>query len=193
MSTYRLCKCGCGQPVNSPRAHYIRGHNPSNKGDILPRGLCKCGCGLEIPPSLPSGFLYYPDHWDAQQRSKAYIAARAKTRKGYTYKEGYKLILMPEHPNAQSGNYVLEHRLVMEKHLGRYLERKELVHHINGIKDDNRLENLIVLTRTEHQSLHRKENQAKGIYSRANEKAWITRRKKYGPKGYANKPGPCSS
>jgi hypothetical protein len=55
---------------------------------------------------------------------------------------GYVRVYAPEHPRAQNGRYVLEHRLVMEKHLGRLLGPGETVHHKNGIKTDNRLENL---------------------------------------------------
>lgn len=64
--------------------------------------------------------------------------------KGGRYKtiEGYVLIYSPNHPFKNSSNRVLEHRLVMEKFLGRYLKPTELIHHINGIRDDNRLENL---------------------------------------------------
>ena len=50
----------------------------------------------------------------------------------------------------------LEHRVIMEQHLGRKLESGECVHHINENKTDNRLENLVVLSRSEHQKLHLK-------------------------------------
>jgi hypothetical protein len=57
-------------------------------------------------------------------------------------KDGYVLLYMPSHPNcAVSGGYA-EHRLVMEQILGRFLEKNENVHHKNGVRNDNRPENL---------------------------------------------------
>lgn len=52
------------------------------------------------------------------------------------------MVRLPDHPRSRSGGYVFEHILVMEERLDRHLLPDENVHHLNGIRDDNRPENL---------------------------------------------------
>jgi superfamily II DNA or RNA helicase len=72
-------------------------------------------------------------------------------------KDGYVRVSgMHDHPRSRGGA-VLEHQLVMEKKLGRHLRADEIVHHKNGEKADNRIENLELLTIGEHAKRHGRE------------------------------------
>lgn len=87
----------------------------------------------------------------------------------YINKKGYYLILSNEHPFRDKNNYVYEHRLIVEQNYQlfdekffvvidgkHYLKKESLVHHKNENKSDNRIENLAVMTKSEHQKLHAK-------------------------------------
>jgi len=66
----------------------------------------------------------------------------------YKIQHGYVMVWDPKR------RHIKEHRLVVEKHIGRELLSCEHVHHINGVKDDNRIENLQIVSNSEHQHIH---------------------------------------
>lgn len=71
---------------------------------------------------------------------------KAKFKGGYTTPSGYLFVPDPQ----RKGKYIFQHRLVMEQHLGRKLKTSEQVHHKNGVKGDNRLENLQLIAEQPH-------------------------------------------
>lgn len=77
------------------------------------------------------------------------------------HKSGYVLVYVPKHPSAHKDGYVFLHTVIMERYLGRYLTKDEVVHHVNHIRDDNRIENLKVMEKHEHMSMHTKERHGK--------------------------------
>lgn len=76
-------------------------------------------------------------------------------QKKIAFRAGYICFFFPTHPYADKYGYVKEHRLMVERKLGRYLKPKEVVHHINKIKGDNRIENLMLFSKnSEHLKFH---------------------------------------
>lgn len=91
-------------------------------------------------------------------RSCASLNAKGTRGEGHTDKDGYKLISLPwDHPcigTANNRGWILEHRLVMAEHLGRNLNKSEVVHHLNGNRKDNRIENLKIMGAADHSNRH---------------------------------------
>jgi hypothetical protein len=115
-----LCKCDCGSEV------IVDGNN-------LRRSISKsCGC-------LRSELTKLRNRNNCGKNSVMWNGGRRRTSGGYI------AIYCPDHPR-HSGSYVNEHVLVMESKLGRFLHSGENVHHLNGIRDDNRPENLELWT-----------------------------------------------
>lgn len=114
--------------------------------------LCECGCNNKISSFTKEG---KPKRFDQGHYLRFYL----KNNRHYNYKGriknggGYIMIWSPNHPNNNNG-YMFEHRLIMEKHIGRYLENNEFIHHINGIKDDNRIENMEIVSSSQHTTYH---------------------------------------
>lgn len=122
-----------------------------------------------------------------QKKSNTQYWSGKRNMKGYIY------LHLPDHPKANSDGYVAEHRIIIEKSVGRYLERSEVVHHINRIKNDNRLENLRLLDsnsahrQTHHQDLlttmknywtpEKRKAQAERVAALRKTKFWSSRKK----------------
>jgi agmatine/peptidylarginine deiminase len=68
-------------------------------------------------------------------------------------KGDYNYAIVRNHPARTKNDYVLEHRVVMENHLSRLLNTNEVVHHINHNKKDNRIENLYIMDKKEHNKI----------------------------------------
>jgi hypothetical protein len=92
-----------------------------------------------------------------EKKVKRFGCKSPNWRGGKRNTRGYISIFSPLHPNASpSLKLVAEHRLIAEKELSRFLTQEECIHHINFIKNDNRLENLYLFdSKSSHQKYHR--------------------------------------
>ena len=127
---YWKCKCDCGKETEVPANRLVTGKTKS------------CGCFRRA-------------------RGERNVRENHPSWKGGKHiKDGYIFLLDKDHPNRNCMGYVAEHVLVMSKHLGRALIKGENVHHKNGQKDDNRIDNLELWSHS-HSSGQRVEDKIK--------------------------------
>jgi predicted RNA-binding Zn-ribbon protein involved in translation (DUF1610 family) len=98
----------------------------------------------------------------------------------------YIYAIVHSHPKAIDHGYVLLHRVLMENKIGRMLLSNEVVHHKNGNKRDNRIQNLQLMTVAEHNLTHAQQNrkpmvtlscpQCKGMFERPRKRTHLSRR-----------------
>lgn len=127
-----FCQCGCGKVITIIKIHHSRGIPKYIKGHCSRINNSMKGRFGELNPNFKSG--KYINH------------------------QGYIVVLVPaKERNKKENKYIFEHRLVIEKCIGKKIKSTEQVHHINGVKTDNRLENLELLGIGEHASKHQQE------------------------------------
>lgn len=91
---------------------------------------------------------------NAKGRNGQKTGVQSKQYKPRLTKDGYFRMYSGKHPYSNGRKEIHVHVMVMEKHIGRALQADECVHHINGIKTDNRLENLELMKHAEHSREH---------------------------------------
>lgn len=143
-----------GQEWSNAQLEYLKEHYPFERAEDVGNAIGKSkssvqhkACRMGIVKTSESFFAV---------RSALRAGANTWNFNGYKRRtsKGYIAHYKPEHPFAGKDGLVMEHRLVVEEAIGHYLPSELDVHHINGIKTDNRIENLQVLTHGEHTTLH---------------------------------------
>lgn len=179
MNEPKLCECGCGQPTppatrSRPPAYmrgeplrFIPGHE--NRGrkftDAHRENLKAKSIGREITKETRqkmsdhhklTGHRPSPEALAKAHRNPPRGEKNGHWRGGVCMLNGYRCVQVPEHPLASSRGYVLEHRLVAERKLGRLLHASEVVHHIDGNRCNNDPANLEVFrSKADHSRFHK--------------------------------------
>lgn len=150
-----------GLCMNTGRTHFKKGIVPWNKGrkgmPLTEKQVAANTARRGKPAPKPEGF--------GQRMREINKPAGLKYKSGLlnkkekVWRQDYVFIYKPEHPTSRKRSpdfgYVLEHRYVMELHLGRDLLPTESIHHLDGDKSNNRIENLVVCQSSkEHNQIH---------------------------------------
>jgi len=144
---------GKKKATNTGRTHFKKGMVPWNTGKKMPRTEARIAYDLRqkgVTKPKPKNFSATMRKVNPPKGRKVY------RQKG---KPTYVAIYKPEHPNARKKppdyGYVLEHWYVMSNHIGRPLKTPECIHHLDGNKQNNLIENLVLCKDAkEHNAIH---------------------------------------
>lgn len=135
--------CSGSLPVNRIRfCSWTCYRTGIRKGDLVPCEVC--GKSMYVEPHLKGRRRFCSQA--CKHQADRIDGPGCRCRRS----DGYMQVYYPTHPDASASGFILEHRLVMEQTIGRRLLRSEHVHHKNGVRDDNRIENLQLIEAGDH-------------------------------------------
>lgn len=137
---------------NTGRTHWVKGQTPWNKGlrnlPLTEKQKAQYEKMKGVPRPKPAGFAEKMREINPPLGRKQPKDGRELSKKLRIWRDEYVMVYKPEHPTSRKKppdyGYILEHRYVLEKHLGRSLDKREVVHHIDGNKANNNLDNLVL-------------------------------------------------
>lgn len=148
--------------TNTGRTHFRKGLIPWNKGKTVnktPKMLAFYKRAKGSPRKKPKNFSETMRAINPPLGKKKKFSSRDKDKKLRVWRDGYIMLYKPEHPSSRKippdYGYILEHRMVMEAFIGRKLLPTEIIHHIDGKKSNNDIDNLLLCSSNrEHILVH---------------------------------------
>lgn len=128
----------------------------------IPKGFCQCGCGQKTPIASRNqrtrGWTKGEPIPYIQSHNRRIVRHLKPRQRRHISDSGYPVLYDPEHARAQTNGLVREHLLVAERALGRPLPEGAVIHHLNGVRDDNRNQNLVICQdHAYHMLLHQRQ------------------------------------